>query len=117
MISIWRLAKAKLVGFSPNGAEKTTDVLHPGRLAQPDSGAFLLTGRHHRLPMYPGLASGISYLPQEHFGFPPLTVRRKLAAVLETLPLTAQQQVTGWRIVGADELETVRYNELILVGR
>jgi len=41
--------------------------------------------------MYLRARSGISYLPQEPSVFRQLTVEENLLAVLETLPLTAQQ--------------------------
>jgi lipopolysaccharide export system ATP-binding protein len=44
------------------------------------------------LPMYLRARSGISYLPQEPSVFRQLTSEENLLAVLETLPLTPQQQ-------------------------
>jgi lipopolysaccharide export system ATP-binding protein len=44
------------------------------------------------LPMYLRARSGISYLPQEPSVFRQLTCEQNLLAVLETLPLTPEQQ-------------------------
>jgi lipopolysaccharide export system ATP-binding protein len=44
------------------------------------------------LPMYLRARSGISYLPQEPSVFRQLTSEENLLAVLETLPLTPEQQ-------------------------
>jgi lipopolysaccharide export system ATP-binding protein len=62
-------------------------------LARPDSGRVLLNGEEITdLPMYLRARSGISYLPQEPSVFRQLTSEENLLAVLETLPLTPEQQ-------------------------
>jgi len=62
-------------------------------LARPDSGRVLLNGDEITdLPMYLRARSGISYLPQEPSVFRQLTSEQNLLAVLETLPLTPEQQ-------------------------
>jgi len=62
-------------------------------LARPDSGRVLLNGEEITdLPMYLRARSGISYLPQEPSVFRRLTSEENLLAVLETLPLTPEQQ-------------------------
>jgi len=62
-------------------------------LARPDSGKVLLNGDEITdLPMYLRARSGISYLPQEPSVFRQLTSEENLLAVLETLPLTPEQQ-------------------------
>jgi lipopolysaccharide export system ATP-binding protein len=62
-------------------------------LARPDSGRVLLNeGEITDLPMYLRARSGISYLPQEPSVFRQLTSEENLLAVLETLPLTHEQQ-------------------------
>jgi lipopolysaccharide export system ATP-binding protein len=62
-------------------------------LARPDSGRVLLNGDEITdLPMYLRARSGISYLPQEPSVFRQLTSEENLLAVLETLPLTPEQQ-------------------------
>ena len=84
----------KLLGLlGPNGAGKTTTFYIIVGLARPDSGRVLLNGEEITdLPMYLRARSGISYLPQEPSVFRQLTSEENLLAVLETLPLTPEQQ-------------------------
>jgi lipopolysaccharide export system ATP-binding protein len=79
--------------LGPNGAGKTTTFYMIVGLARPDSGRVLLNGDEITdLPMYLRARSGISYLPQEPSVFRQLTSEENLLAVLETLPLTPEQQ-------------------------
>jgi lipopolysaccharide export system ATP-binding protein len=86
--------QGEVVGLlGPNGAGKTTTFYIMVGLTRPDSGRVLLNGEDITdLPMYLRARSGISYLPQEPSVFRQLTVEENLLAVLETLPLTAEQQ-------------------------
>jgi lipopolysaccharide export system ATP-binding protein len=86
--------QGEVVGLlGPNGAGKTTTFYIMVGLTRPDSGRVLLNGDDITdLPMYLRARSGISYLPQEPSVFRQLTVEENLLAVLETLPLTAEQQ-------------------------
>jgi lipopolysaccharide export system ATP-binding protein len=69
------IGQGEVVGLlGPNGAGKTTTFYIIVGLARPDSGR------------------GISYLPQEPSVFRQLTSEENLLAVLETLPLTPEQQ-------------------------
>ena len=79
-------------------------------LTRPDSGRVLLNGEDITdLPMYLRARSGISYLPQEPSVFRQLTVEENLLAVLETLPLTAEQQRDRLEeLLAQMGLETVR---------
>src|SRR6266566_5268463 len=88
------IAQGEVVGLlGPNGAGKTTTFYILVGLASPDSGQVLLNGDDITgLPMYLRARSGISYLPQEPSIFRKLTVEENLLAVLETLPLKAEQQ-------------------------
>src|ERR1700685_1187569 len=88
------VSQGEVVGLlGPNGAGKTTTFYILVGLARPDSGRVLLNGDDITdLPMYLRARSGISYLPQEPSVFRQLTVEENLLAVLETLPLTAEQQ-------------------------
>ena len=88
------IAQGEVVGLlGPNGAGKTTTFYIIVGLARPDSGRVLLNDDEITdLPMYLRARSGISYLPQEPSVFRQLTSEENLLAVLETLPLTPEQQ-------------------------
>lgn len=88
------IGQGEVVGLlGPNGAGKTTTFYILVGLARPDSGRVFLNGEEITdLPMYLRARSGISYLPQEPSVFRQLTSEQNLLAVLETLPLTAEQQ-------------------------
>jgi len=88
------IGQGEVVGLlGPNGAGKTTTFYIIVGLARPDSGRVLLNGEEITdLPMYLRARSGISYLPQEPSVFRQLTSEENLLAVLETLPLTPEQQ-------------------------
>jgi lipopolysaccharide export system ATP-binding protein len=88
------IGQGEVVGLlGPNGAGKTTTFYILVGLARPDSGRVLLNGDEITdLPMYLRARSGISYLPQEPSVFRQLTCEENVLAVLETLPLTPEQQ-------------------------
>jgi len=88
------IGQGEVVGLlGPNGAGKTTTFYILVGLARPDSGRVLLNDDEITdLPMYLRARSGISYLPQEPSVFRQLTSEANLLAVLETLPLTPEQQ-------------------------
>jgi lipopolysaccharide export system ATP-binding protein len=88
------IGQGEVVGLlGPNGAGKTTTFYMLVGLARPDSGRVLLNDNEITdLPMYLRARSGISYLPQEPSVFRQLTSEQNLLAVLETLPLTPEQQ-------------------------
>ena len=107
------IGQGEVVGLlGPNGAGKTTTFYILVGLARPDAGRVLLNGDEITdLPMYLRARSGISYLPQEPSVFRQLTVEENLLAVLETLPLTSEQQRDRQEELLAQlGLETVRYN-------
>ena len=107
------IQQGEVVGLlGPNGAGKTTTFYILVGLARPDSGRVLLDGDDITdLPMYLRARSGISYLPQEPSVFRQLTVEDNLLAVLETLPLTPEQQRDRLEeLLAQMGLETVRYN-------
>src|ERR1700686_209136 len=104
----------EVVGLlGPNGAGKTTTFYILVGLARPDSGRGLLDGEDITdLPMYLRARSGISYLPQEPSAFRQLTVEENLLAVLETLPLKAEQQRDRLEeLLAQMGLETVRQSK------
>src|SRR5574337_554562 len=108
------IGPGEVVGLlGPNGAGKTTTFYILVGLARPDSGRVLLDGDDITdLPMYLRARSGISYLPQEPSVFRHLTVEANLLAVLETLPLTPEQQRDRLEeLLAQMGLETVRYNQ------
>jgi lipopolysaccharide export system ATP-binding protein len=88
------IGQGEVVGLlGPNGAGKTTTFHILVGLARPDSGSVLLNDNDITdFPMYLRARSGISYLPQEPSVFRQLTSEENLLAVLETLPLTPEQQ-------------------------
>ena len=107
------IGQGEVVGLlGPNGAGKTTTFYILVGLARPDSGRVLLDGDDITdLPMYLRARSGISYLPQEPSVFRQLTVEDNLLAVLETLPLTPEQQRDRLEeLLAKMGLETVRHN-------
>jgi len=88
------VCQGEVVGLlGPNGAGKTTTFNILVGLIRPDYGRVQLDDEDITdLPMYLRARNGISYLPQEPSVFRQLTVEENLLAVLETLPLTAEQQ-------------------------
>ena len=107
------VGQGEVVGLlGPNGAGKTTTFYILVGLTRPDSGRVLLNGDDITdLPMYLRARSGISYLPQEPSVFRQLTVEENLLAVLETLPLTLEQQRDRLEeLLAQMGLETVRSN-------
>jgi lipopolysaccharide export system ATP-binding protein len=108
------IGQGEVVGLlGPNGAGKTTTFYIIVGLARPDSGRVLLNGDEITdLPMYLRARSGISYLPQEPSVFRQLTSEENLLAVLETLPLTPEQQRDRLEeLLAQMGLETVRQNK------
>jgi lipopolysaccharide export system ATP-binding protein len=108
------IGQGEVVGLlGPNGAGKTTTFYILVGLARPDSGRVLLNGDEITdLPMYLRARSGISYLPQEPSVFRQLTSEENLLAVLETLPLTPEQQRDRLEeLLVQMGLETVRQNK------
>jgi len=89
----WRSVRVKWSGCLAERRGKDHDLLHHRWSRRPDSGRVLLNDEEITdLPMYLRARSGISYLPQEPSVFRQLTSEENLLAVLETLPLTPEQQ-------------------------
>jgi lipopolysaccharide export system ATP-binding protein len=108
------IEQGEVVGLlGPNGAGKTTTFYMLVGLAQPDSGRVLLDGEDITdLPMYLRARNGLSYLPQEPSVFRKLSTEENLTAVLETLPLTPEQQRDRLEeLLAQMGLEQVRYNK------
>ena len=88
------VARGEVVGLlGPNGAGKTTTFHIIVGLIAPDSGRVLLDQEEvTHMPMYQRARAGVSYLPQEPSIFRKLSVEENLMAILETLPLTADDR-------------------------
>jgi lipopolysaccharide export system ATP-binding protein len=113
------IGQGEVVGLlGPNGAGKTTTFYILVGLARPDSGCVLLNGEEITdLPMYLRARSGISYLPQEPSVFRQLTCEQNLLAVLETLPLSPEQQRDRLEeLLVQMGLETVRTNKAYMLS-
>ncbi|MFM8541089.1 MAG: LPS export ABC transporter ATP-binding protein [Nitrospira sp.] len=84
----------EIVGLlGPNGAGKTTIFDMVVGLCQPDAGTIVLDNETITdLPMYKRARHGISYLPQESSVFRRLSVEENILAILEMIPLTAQER-------------------------
>jgi len=97
-----RISAGEIVGLlGPNGAGKTTTFYMIVGLLRPDGGRVALNGVDVTdLPMYQRARAGISYLPQEASVFRKLTVEENILAILETLPISAEErQVRLWRLL------------------
>jgi lipopolysaccharide export system ATP-binding protein len=113
------IGQGEVVGLlGPNGAGKTTTFYMIVGLARPDSGRVVLNGEEITdLPMYLRARSGISYLPQEPSVFRQLTSEENLLAVLETLPLTPEQQRDRLEeLLAQMGLETVRQSKAYMLS-
>ena len=88
------IQSGEIVGLlGPNGAGKTTTFYMIVGLIKPDVGGLLYNDHDiTRLPMPQRARQGISYLPQEASIFRKLTVADNLKAILETLPLSREEQ-------------------------
>ena len=97
-----RISAGEVVGLlGPNGAGKTTTFYVIVGLVRPDAGLVALNGADVTdLPMYQRARAGISYLPQEASVFRKLTVEENVLAILETLPISAEErQGRLWRLL------------------
>jgi lipopolysaccharide export system ATP-binding protein len=90
------LQQGEIVGLlGPNGAGKTTTFYMFTGLVRPDAGTIQLDGQDITLePMYRRARAGLGYLAQEPSVFRKLSVEDNVAAILETLPLTAAERST-----------------------
>ncbi len=86
--------EGEIVGLlGPNGAGKTTSFYMIVGLVRPNGGKVLFQGKDvTRMPMYQRARLGIGYLSQEPSIFRKLTVEQNIMAILETLPLSAQER-------------------------
>ncbi len=86
--------RGEVVGLlGPNGAGKTTTFYMAMGLVRPDGGRVMFDGREvTRAPMYKRARMGMGYLAQEPSVFRKLTVAENVMAILETLPLSAEER-------------------------
>jgi lipopolysaccharide export system ATP-binding protein len=91
-----RLQQGEIVGLlGPNGAGKTTTFYMIVGLIPPMEGKIRLDGADiTQMPMYRRARQGIGYLSQEPSIFRKLTVEENILAILEMLPLTADERQT-----------------------
>jgi lipopolysaccharide export system ATP-binding protein len=84
----------EIVGLlGPNGAGKTTTFSIIVGIIRPDQGKVTFNDEELTdLPMYQRARKGVTYLPQEPSVFRKLTVEQNLLAILETLPLSANER-------------------------
>ncbi len=89
-----RLQQGEIVGLlGPNGAGKTTTFYMIVGLIPPMSGRIVLDGQDiTAMPMYQRARLGVGYLSQEPSVFRKLSVEDNILAILETLPITAQER-------------------------
>lgn len=89
-----KVAAGEIVGLlGPNGAGKTTSFYMIVGLVRPTQGEVFFRGRNvTHLPMYRRARMGMGYLSQEPSVFRRLTVEENVMAILETLPLSAQER-------------------------
>ena len=90
------LQQGEIVGLlGPNGAGKTTTFYMFTGLVRPDAGTITIDDRDITdEPMYQRARQGLGYLAQEPSVFRRLTVEENVAAILETLPLSAAERAT-----------------------
>jgi lipopolysaccharide export system ATP-binding protein len=88
------LRQGEIVGLlGPNGAGKTTTFYQIAGLIPPDAGRITLDGEDiTHMPMFKRARRGIGYLSQEPSIFRKLSVEENVLAILETLPITKQEQ-------------------------
>ena len=89
-----RLQQGEIVGLlGPNGAGKTTTFYMIVGLIPPMTGRIVLDGEDiTKMPMYQRARRGIGYLSQEPSIFRKLSVEDNILAILETLPLSAEER-------------------------
>lgn len=86
--------QGSVVGLlGPNGAGKTTTFYMVVGIARPDQGTVTLDGQEiGQLSMCERARKGIGYLPQETSIFRKMTVEENLMSILETTPLSLDEQ-------------------------
>ena len=90
----FHVRQGEIVGLlGRNGAGKTTSFRMTIGMLSPDEGEVVFEGHEvTKLPMYKRARLGMGYLSQEPSVFQRLTVEQNLLAILETRPMSRQQQ-------------------------
>jgi len=90
----FQVRQGEIVGLlGPNGAGKTTAFYMTVGLISPDEGEVFFQGeRVTHLPMHQRARMGMGYLAQEPSVFRSLTVEQNIMCILESLPLSKQEQ-------------------------
>lgn len=86
--------QGEIIGLlGPNGAGKTTTFYMITGMIRPNSGKIYLYDKDiTRSPMYKRARMGIGYLCQEPSIFRRLTVEQNILSILQTLPISRQEQ-------------------------
>ena len=89
-----QVKQGEIVGLlGPNGAGKTTTFYMIVGMIRPNAGrVFMEDAEITKMPMYKRARNGISYLPQEPSVFRRLSVQDNLMAILQTTPLSREEQ-------------------------
>jgi len=89
-----QVEQGEIVGLlGPNGAGKTTSFYMIVGLIKPNEGKVFLDEEDiTKLPMYKRAQMGLGYLPQEVSVFRKLSVEDNIAAILEMMDLTKEEQ-------------------------
>ena len=98
--------------LGPNGAGKTTTFYMMVGLIKANGGRVLLEDEDiTQMWMHDRARRGIGYLPQENCAFRHLSVEDNIRAVLEWMPLSAEERETRFEeLMGEFRLETVRHS-------
>ncbi len=96
--------------LGPNGAGKTTAFYMTIGLIRPDEGEVFFKGENiSQMPIHNRAKLGLGYLAQEPSIFRHLTVEENILCILETLPISRnEQQQRLTRLIGELHLEHLR---------
>ena len=106
--------RGEVVGLlGPNGAGKTTTFYMMVGLEAADAGRVMMADKDvTTMPLYKRARLGLGFLPQEASIFRKFTVEQNLMAILQTRPLTRDQQRNRMEeLIEAFRLHQVRRNK------
>ena len=107
----FQINKGEAVGLlGPNGAGKTTAFYMTIGLIRPDEGEVFFKGENiSEMPIHNRAKLGLGYLAQEPSVFRHLSVEENILCILETLPLSKDEQNKRLqRLIGELHLEHLR---------